>query len=56
MVSARRPLGVSFASQREVLLLDESTGQIDVQTRSRFDWAALTRGRTVIWVEHDQGQ
>jgi len=48
-------LTAAFASHREVLLLDESTGQIDVQTRSRFDWAALTRGRTVIWVEHDQG-
>jgi len=44
----------AFASTREVLLLDESTGQIDVQTRSQFDWAALTQGRTVIWVEHAQ--
>ncbi len=49
-------LTAAFASSREVLLLDESTGQIDAQTRSRFDWPALTRGRTVIWVEHDGGQ
>lgn len=49
-------LTAAFASNREVLLLDEATGQIDVQTRSRFDWAALSRGRTVIWVEHDQGR
>lgn len=46
-------LTAAFASSREVLLLDESTGQIDAQTRSAFDWPALTRGRTVIWVEHD---
>ena len=46
-------LTAAFASSREVLLLDESTGQIDAQTRSRFDWPALTKGRTVIWVEHD---
>lgn len=49
-------LTAAFASNREVLLLDESTGQIDDQTRSRFDWAALTRDRTVIWVEHDRSQ
>jgi ABC-type bacteriocin/lantibiotic exporter with double-glycine peptidase domain len=49
-------LTAAFASDREVLLLDESTSQIDVQTRSRFEWAELTRGRTVIWVEHTQEQ
>ncbi|MEY2929755.1 MAG: hypothetical protein RL033_504 [Pseudomonadota bacterium] len=49
-------LTAAFASKREVLLLDESTGQIDAETRSRFDWPALTRGRTVIWVEHDSSQ
>jgi ABC-type bacteriocin/lantibiotic exporter with double-glycine peptidase domain len=47
-------LTAAFASDREVLLLDESSGQIDAQTRSRFDWPQLTRGRTVIWVEHTQ--
>ncbi|HEU4582434.1 MAG TPA: ATP-binding cassette domain-containing protein [Polyangiaceae bacterium] len=49
-------LTAAFASNREVLLLDEATGQIDAQTRGRFDRAALTQGRTVIWVEHDQSQ
>jgi hypothetical protein len=34
--------------------LDEPTGQIDAPTRSQFDWKQLTRGRTVIWVEHAQ--
>jgi len=47
-------LTAAFASNREVLLLDEPTGQIDAQTRSRFDWKQLTMGRTVIWVEHAQ--
>jgi ABC-type bacteriocin/lantibiotic exporter with double-glycine peptidase domain len=47
-------LTAAFASDREVLLLDESTSQIDAQTRSRFEWEQLTRGRTVIWVEHTQ--
>jgi ATP-binding cassette subfamily B protein len=49
-------LTAAFASNREVLLLDEATGQIDAQTRGRFDRAALTQRRTVIRVEHDQSQ
>jgi len=48
-------LTAAFASNREALL-DESTGQIDAETRSRFDWPALTQCRTVIWVEHDERQ
>jgi len=45
-------LTAAFASARPVLLLDESTGQIDAHTRSLCRWDELTRGRTVIRVEH----
>lgn len=45
-------LTAAFASSRPVLLLDESTGQIDAHTRSLCRWDELTRGRTVIRVEH----
>jgi ABC-type bacteriocin/lantibiotic exporter with double-glycine peptidase domain len=45
-------LTAAFASSRPVLLLDESTGQIDARTRSLCQWDELTRGRTVIRVEH----
>jgi ABC-type bacteriocin/lantibiotic exporter with double-glycine peptidase domain len=45
-------LTAAFASPRPVLLLDESTGQIDAHTRSLCRWDELTRGRTVIRVEH----
>lgn len=42
----------AFASDRPVLLLDEATNQIDVETRRGFDWPALLEGRTVVSVEH----
>jgi ATP-binding cassette subfamily B protein len=42
----------AFASGRPVLLLDEATNQIDVETRRGFDWPALLEGRTVVSVEH----
>lgn len=45
-------LTAAFASPRPVLLLDEATGQIDARTRSLCRWDELTRGRTVIRVEH----
>jgi ATP-binding cassette subfamily B protein len=45
-------LTAAFASSRPILLLDESTGQIDARTRSLCRWDELTRGRTVIRVEH----
>jgi ABC-type bacteriocin/lantibiotic exporter with double-glycine peptidase domain len=46
-------LTAAFASGRPVLLLDEATSQIDQETRSRIDWAALTRGKSVIMVTHE---
>jgi ATP-binding cassette subfamily B protein len=46
-------LTAAFASRRPVILLDEATSQIDPETRSRIDWAALTRGRSVIVVSHE---
>jgi ABC-type bacteriocin/lantibiotic exporter with double-glycine peptidase domain len=42
----------AFASPRPVLLLDEATNQIDVETRRNFNWPALVAGRTVVSVEH----
>jgi ATP-binding cassette subfamily B protein RaxB len=45
-------LTAAFASSRPVLLLDESTGQIDARTRALCQWDELTRDRTVIRVEH----
>jgi ATP-binding cassette, subfamily B, bacterial len=45
-------LTAAFASERPVLLLDESMSQIDEATRSRLDWKALLRDRTVIVVDH----
>ncbi len=45
-------LTAAFASNRPVLLLDESTSQIDQGTRSHFDWPRLTAGRTIVQVEH----
>jgi ABC-type bacteriocin/lantibiotic exporter with double-glycine peptidase domain len=45
-------LTAAFASNRPVLLLDESMSQIDEGTRSRFEWQALLQNRTVIAVEH----
>ncbi len=45
-------LTAAFASDREVLLLDESTSQIDARTRAAFRWDVLTSGRTVVRVEH----
>lgn len=45
-------LTAAFASSRSILLLDESTGQIDARTRGLCRWEELTRGRTVIRVEH----
>jgi ABC-type bacteriocin/lantibiotic exporter with double-glycine peptidase domain len=48
-------LTAAFASQRPVLLLDESLSQIDVRTRRRMQWPALLHNRTVIAVEHARG-
>jgi ABC-type bacteriocin/lantibiotic exporter with double-glycine peptidase domain len=48
-------LTAAFASQRPVLLLDESLSQIDVRTRRRMQWPALLQNRTVIAVEHARG-
>jgi ABC-type bacteriocin/lantibiotic exporter with double-glycine peptidase domain len=45
-------LTAAFASPRPILLLDESTSQIDARTRALCRWDELTRGRTVIRVEH----
>jgi ABC-type transport system involved in cytochrome bd biosynthesis fused ATPase/permease subunit len=45
-------LTAAFASSRPVLLLDESTSQIDAETRELFQWEQLVAGRTVIRVEH----
>jgi ABC-type bacteriocin/lantibiotic exporter with double-glycine peptidase domain len=46
-------LTAAFASGRPVILLDEATSQIDQGTRSQIDWAALTRGKSVIDVTHE---
>jgi len=48
-------LTAAFASQRPVLLLDESLSQIDVRARRRMQWPALLHNRTVIAVEHARG-
>jgi ABC-type bacteriocin/lantibiotic exporter with double-glycine peptidase domain len=45
-------LTAAFASARPVLLLDESTSQIDAATRQLCQWDILTKDRTVIRVEH----
>jgi ABC-type bacteriocin/lantibiotic exporter with double-glycine peptidase domain len=45
-------LTAAFASSRSVLLLDESTSQIDAETRKLCQWDQLVAGRTVIRVEH----
>lgn len=42
-----------FASGRPVILLDEATSQVDPDTRSKVDWGALTRGKSVILVTHE---
>lgn len=46
-------LTAAFASAAPVVLLDEATAQIDVDTRTRIDWEELTRGRCVIVVTHE---
>jgi ATP-binding cassette, subfamily B, bacterial HlyB/CyaB len=45
-------LTAAFATSRPVVLLDEATSQIDLETRRRCQWAPLLAGRTVIRVEH----
>jgi ABC-type bacteriocin/lantibiotic exporter with double-glycine peptidase domain len=45
-------LTAAFASPRPVVLLDEATSQVDVETRAACQWDALFAGRTVIRVEH----
>jgi ABC-type bacteriocin/lantibiotic exporter with double-glycine peptidase domain len=47
-------LTAAIAQERPVLLLDESTFQIDRRTRETIDWPALIGDRTVIVVDHDQ--
>lgn len=46
-------LTATFAAGRPVILLDEATSQIDQDTRSRIDWATLTRDKSVIVVTHE---
>ena len=46
-------LTAAIAQERPVLLLDESTSQIDRRTREAIDWPALVGDRTVIVVDHD---
>ena len=48
-------LTAAFASDRPVLLLDESLSQIDVRSRRRMNWSALLENRTVVAVEHARG-
>ena len=47
-------LTAAFASPRPVILLDEAWSQLDVAARRRIDWEALSEGRTLITVEHDE--
>ena len=49
-------LTAAFASSRPVVLLDEPTSQLDEATKRRIDWAALSRGKTVAVVCHDDVQ
>ena len=46
-------LTAAFASGRPVVLLDESTSQLDAESRSKINWNALTQGKTVVVVSHD---
>jgi len=48
-------LTAAFASDRPVLLLDESLSQIDARSRRRMNWPALIENRTVVAVEHARG-
>ena len=48
-------LTAAFASDRQVLLLDESLSQIDTRSRRRMNWPALLENRTVVAVEHARG-
>jgi ABC-type bacteriocin/lantibiotic exporter with double-glycine peptidase domain len=45
-------LTAAFASGRPVVLLDEPTSQLDAESQAAIDWPALSRGRTVVRVEH----
>ena len=47
-------LTAAFASPRPVIRLDEALSQLDVGARRRVDWAALSKDRTIVSVEHDE--